>query len=383
MSFVSSEDQLLGLNLWPTSHSEMIAVRAGPNSLSSWEQFPRDLERMFNWATIAKDVSCTDKSRENMIIYRNPPTPAPNAMYPISVRLYGCLQAFNVGKFGNWDGDPSTATRATQSISLISGGHDEAWQNQLDNLNIASAFASRMMKLPLHRPRFPSLLYFQRRVFRQADPDPCYGMQTICAGSLCAHPTWEWNDALPILQITANHECIPLHEILLNRFDFVEVDAEFNLVVSRPKDGSPTLKIFLSFKHLVRLLDASASKVTGSKSQKRARDPGDSMASTPTVKRLCAITRARSPTFSNEESAQQSTSAVEREVCPYAFLVSRMHFHISLNESLSLPTCRTTARLLPSKMTMERRHTHTHKALMFKDLCELLMRTLICHATQA
>ncbi|KAI6029125.1 hypothetical protein PISMIDRAFT_104477 [Pisolithus microcarpus 441] len=186
MSFVSSEDQLVGLNLWPTSHSEMITVCTGPNSLSSWEQFPRDLERMFNWATIAKDVSCTDKSRENMIIYRNPPTPAPNAMYPISVHLYGCLQAFNVGKFGNWDGyvippphrrnchnffphhrDPSTATRATQSISLISGGHDEAWQNQLDNLNIASAFASCMMKLPLHCPRFPSLLYFQRRVFRQ------------------------------------------------------------------------------------------------------------------------------------------------------------------------------------------------------------------------
>ncbi|KAI5988183.1 hypothetical protein EDD15DRAFT_2172667 [Pisolithus albus] len=237
MSFISSEDHFLALNLWPITHSEMIAVRAGPKSLSGWEQFPRDLEGMFNWATIAKDASCTDKSRENIVIYRNPPTPAPDAMYPISVRLYGCLQSFNVGKFGNWDGygsppphypyahqlfpydrDPSTAMRATQSITLTSGGHDEAWQNQLDNLNIASAFASRMIN-------------------------------------------WEWNDALPILQITPTHECIPLHEILLNRFDFVEVDAEFNLVVSRPTDGSPTLKFFLSFKHLVRLLDASTSKV--------------------------------------------------------------------------------------------------------------------------
>ncbi|KAI5996713.1 hypothetical protein EDD15DRAFT_2163578 [Pisolithus albus] len=236
MSFISSEDDLLALNLWPTTHSEKIAAHASPNTLLPWEQFPRNLQQMFDWATIAKDISCSDKSQENIIIYRNPPSPAPNAMYPISVRLYGCLQTFNVGKFGNWDGciialppcqrsanffphhsDLFTARHATQSITLISGGHEEAWQNPLDNLNVASA--------------------------------------------LRAHPTWQWNDALPILQVTTNHECIPLHEILLNPFDFIEVDAEFNLVVSRPKDGIATLKIYLSFEHLIRLLDASSSKV--------------------------------------------------------------------------------------------------------------------------
>ncbi|KAI6018632.1 hypothetical protein PISMIDRAFT_12124 [Pisolithus microcarpus 441] len=110
-------------------------------------------------------------------------------------------------------------------------------------------------------------------------------------GSFSTNPSWEWNDTLPILQLTANHECVPLHKIRLNKFDFVEVNAEFNLVLSHGKEGTPVLKIYLSFKHVMRLLDATSTKVTHSSSQKHALDCAESTENSPVVKRLCAITQ--------------------------------------------------------------------------------------------
>ncbi|KAI6011249.1 hypothetical protein BKA83DRAFT_4502813 [Pisolithus microcarpus] len=188
MLFISSKDHLLALDLWPSSHVEMIMACAGLNALSSWEKFPKDLEEMFNWAAIAY---------------------------------------------------ASFATGESESEGQCS-------QDSLDALQEA--------------------------------------------GSLHAQPNWEWNEPLPILQVTANHKCAALHEIHLNQFDFVEVDTEFNLVVSHGGGRSPTLKTYLSFKHLVRLLDVSSTKVTSSSSQKRSLEDSDNAESTPVIKHLCAIT---------------------------------------------------------------------------------------------
>ncbi|KAI6018631.1 hypothetical protein PISMIDRAFT_103548 [Pisolithus microcarpus 441] len=104
MAFIPSKHDRLVVDLWPTSHSEMIAACAGLHDLSSWEIFPCKLEDMCKWVTIAKDKSIVDKSRENIVIYQNPPDPTFNALYPVSIQLYGCLQNFTIGRFGNWDG---------------------------------------------------------------------------------------------------------------------------------------------------------------------------------------------------------------------------------------------------------------------------------------
>ncbi|KAI6001857.1 hypothetical protein EDD15DRAFT_2361185 [Pisolithus albus] len=305
MAFIPSKHDRLAMDLWPAPHCEKIAARAGPHKLQPWERYPCDLEGMCDWATITKDKSAKDKRRENIIVYRTPPESTSNALYPVSVRLYGCLQNFTVGKFGNWDGNPLTAKRAIQSLTLISGGHHDPWRNQLDALDVASAFASRTLQLPLQRAHFPTQLYFQRKAdvssasTTNTYPPPTLSNPQSCSqaspmGSFCTNPNWQWNDALPILQLTGNSQCVPLHEIRLNKFDFVEVDAEFNIVISRGKEGAAVVKVYLSFKHVVRLLDASNTKVTNA-SQKRAFECMDSLDSTPTVKRLCAVTRGRSP----------------------------------------------------------------------------------------
>ncbi|KAI6004791.1 hypothetical protein EDD15DRAFT_2191566 [Pisolithus albus] len=307
-------------NLWPLPHSEKITAHTGPNHLQHWERYPCQLEEMGKWAVVAKDKSTTDRSRENIIVYRNPPDCTSNALFPVSVHLYGCLQKFTVGKFGNWDGNPLTAKQAIQSLTLTSGGHREGWQNQLDALNVASAFASRTLQIPLHQAHFPRQLYFQRKVFQQADDtsscssddhhahpisDSHPPTQISPLGTFLTNPNWQWNDALPVLQLTANRECIPLHEIRLNKFDFIEVDAEFNVVVSRGKEGTSVLNIFLSFKHMVRLLDATSTKVTNT-SQKHALDSADYMESTPHVKRLCAVTRPRAAQLSTSKPTEMS-----------------------------------------------------------------------------
>ncbi|KIK16141.1 hypothetical protein PISMIDRAFT_113887 [Pisolithus microcarpus 441] len=69
MAFIASKHDRLSMDLWPTSHSEMITAWAGQHDLSPWEVFPCNLEDMCKWATIAKDKSIVDKSRENIIVY--------------------------------------------------------------------------------------------------------------------------------------------------------------------------------------------------------------------------------------------------------------------------------------------------------------------------
>ncbi|KAI5999551.1 hypothetical protein EDD15DRAFT_2125055, partial [Pisolithus albus] len=197
--------------------------------LQPWEKYPCELEDMCKWAVVAKDKSSMDKSRENIIIYRNPPDTTSNALYPVSVRLYGCLQKFTVGKFGNWDGYKSKLPFAPISSSYTLQADDTS---------------------PTATNDFPADTASKSQLRSQDSP----------LGLFRTNASWEWNDALPILQLTARHECVPLHEIRLNNFDFIEIDAEFNVVISRGKEGMPVVKVYLSFKHIVRLLDATSMK---------------------------------------------------------------------------------------------------------------------------
>jgi len=52
-----------------------------------------------------------------------------------------------------------------------------------------------------------------------------------------------------------------IHEIMLNRGDFVEVDAEFDLVISRGLSKTSELCVFLACKQLLRLSVATVSTV--------------------------------------------------------------------------------------------------------------------------
>jgi len=52
-----------------------------------------------------------------------------------------------------------------------------------------------------------------------------------------------------------------IHEIMLNQGDFIEVDAEFDLVISRGLSKTSELRVFLACKQLLRLSVATVSTI--------------------------------------------------------------------------------------------------------------------------
>lgn len=74
-------------------------------------------------------------------------------------------------------------------------------------------------------------------------------------------PSLSWNGPLELFDMDAQGCITGIHEILLNQGDFVEIDAEFNLVTTRGRSKPPNLRVFLACKQLLRLSSATAHTV--------------------------------------------------------------------------------------------------------------------------
>lgn len=74
-------------------------------------------------------------------------------------------------------------------------------------------------------------------------------------------PSLSWNGPLELFDLNTQGFITGIHEIFLNRGDFVEVDAEFNLVISRGRSKPPNLRVFLCCKQLLRLSIATVHSV--------------------------------------------------------------------------------------------------------------------------
>lgn len=185
MLFLPSANHVLAVDLWPSPYNTIIEQRATIPHLQQWECFPPMLDRLVEWATVTKHPSSLGNARDRLLVYKTLPTSDTEPVYyPVSVRLFGFLEDFCLGDYGDWKGFISTiflaswphvllfdlsndnwVKHAVQSLSLTSGGHTVAWQNQLDRLNMACTLASCLLKLPLLKVQFSRRLYMQRRVF--------------------------------------------------------------------------------------------------------------------------------------------------------------------------------------------------------------------------
>ncbi|KAI6142502.1 hypothetical protein BKA82DRAFT_149240, partial [Pisolithus tinctorius] len=70
--------------------------------LAGWERFLTSLDEMAAWATLIKDSENANENHNNILVYKNSPLHSPGTFYPISVRLFGFLQSFQLGTHGNW-----------------------------------------------------------------------------------------------------------------------------------------------------------------------------------------------------------------------------------------------------------------------------------------
>ena len=105
MSFLPSDNHPLAVDLWPSPYNAIIKRRCDIAQLQQWEQFPTSLNRLVKWATIAKLPSSTDHSRDHILVYKTlPASDSEDALYPISIRLFGFLEQFCLGDHGDWKG---------------------------------------------------------------------------------------------------------------------------------------------------------------------------------------------------------------------------------------------------------------------------------------
>ncbi|KIN97658.1 hypothetical protein M404DRAFT_32128 [Pisolithus tinctorius Marx 270] len=242
MSFLPSPGHLLGADLWPGDLQTIIQNHVSIHQLQQWECFPTSLCHMIEWATVARHLTAPDRRRSHLLVYKTLPIPEPcDALYPVSVRIYGFLDKFCVSDFGNWNGDCARAACAVQSLTINSMGNTAAWRNQIECLNLAATFASCILKIPLPSVQFRHHLHLQRKVFSkrlfdlqesQAARNNSPHAQNAHIPKLPEYP-WEWNGPLEILEMQQDGNVTPIHELLLSRGDFVEIDAEFDLVVAR------------------------------------------------------------------------------------------------------------------------------------------------------
>ncbi|KIN97960.1 hypothetical protein M404DRAFT_31774 [Pisolithus tinctorius Marx 270] len=225
MSFLPSPNHLLGADLWTEDLQRIIHSHASVQDLQQWQSFPTSLCHMVEWATVARDPTSTNRRWSHLLVYKMLPIPEPyGVLCPVSICIYSFLDKFCVSDFGNWNGNAT------------------AWRNQLDRLNLAASFVSQVLKLPLPSIQFRSHLHMQRRVFTkrpiEAQPTIAQDVPVVCnmtaqnanIPKLPDHP-WEWNGPMEILERSEDGTITPIHEVLLSRGDFIEVDTEFDLVV--------------------------------------------------------------------------------------------------------------------------------------------------------
>lgn len=262
MAFVRSEADDIASDLWPEEYRQAICLRVNGRKLAGWERFPTSLHEMAGWATLIKDRDNANENRNNILVYKNSPLHSPGTFYPISVRLFGFLQSFQLGSHGNWQRIDHGNGHATEKVVLSCGGdiYDSAWKNQLDSLNLAGNFASKCLQMPLHRRYNSKRLFLQRRIFTAERS--CSTASDVPSTAIPTQASYRSDmqaidDECSVFHMDARGNVSSLREDSLNHGDFVEIDVEFDLVIARDNDRQTTLKAYLSFKDVVRLVPAS------------------------------------------------------------------------------------------------------------------------------
>ncbi|KAG1811914.1 hypothetical protein EV424DRAFT_1542324 [Suillus variegatus] len=242
MSFLAASENTMVFELWPTPMRKEIQRLPGDNDYASWELFPSSLQAMAEWADIYQDRERKDKSRDQILIYKDIPDAEPDTVYPVTVRLQGLLRQFCVERFGNWSGQEADAVRAVQYVVIASGGHTKAWRATINSLNLACEYVSRRLHLPMQGIPDKKELYLQRRAFikrdkpRDAKVPTLTAMQDPNGKYLCIQDNWSIVCPLTIAELTGAGKILPMDAVLLTEGDFVDVGAELDFVdESTPK----------------------------------------------------------------------------------------------------------------------------------------------------
>ncbi|KAH7918546.1 hypothetical protein BV22DRAFT_1024426 [Leucogyrophana mollusca] len=209
-----------------------------PSDLESWEIFPNTIEGMVEWADLFRDSTVKDSSRNRILIYKSLKDSTTGDVFPVSIRLQGILKHFKLERFGSWTG----RQLRTPSVTKFSR-----------NLYFQRKVFTKVNYLTI-MVRSPGLTGLMQRAEGDYDDvgkipfadDPHGWYRAV-------QPHWQVADPVTIGRVAEDGVITPLNPLLLSRGDFVEIGAEFDIVVSRDQDHRPVTKTFLAFHHVVQL----------------------------------------------------------------------------------------------------------------------------------
>ncbi|KAH7925864.1 hypothetical protein BV22DRAFT_1010284, partial [Leucogyrophana mollusca] len=195
----------------------------------AWEYFPDLVDKLVDWAEVFKDVNIRDHSRDRVLIYKIPTDAVPDTVYSVSIQLQGVLKRSRLGRLGTWDGYVGVFVNynlhlASQQLVLGSGGGDSdaAWQATIRS-----------------QPHVP--------VTTSDDPNNWFA---------AIQGEWDVEENVPVARVSADGNMTTMNHLLLLLGDFVEVGAEFDIVLGRDRNSRSAVKIFMSFHHVVQLASA-------------------------------------------------------------------------------------------------------------------------------
>jgi len=284
MSFVRDQSGVLARDLYPfqlsslfggynTVHPDIVqyADVGKTDSMSilacaNWQIVPADFETVCEWAYVSIDTSVSDWTRVYHLLYKQPSGDnEANVVYPVTLRIQGFLQNFDLSVLGSWDGESTNAVKAVQFLSLTSGGLNEPWiPTQLAIHNIRQLIRqtlSRTQSSPSEVLADPDAsIYMTRRVFTKVrgsvdntpsvlDPtdDPHNWGWRVASD-------WRVTEKLQIGRLLDDGRIVSSSHLALSKGDFVDVGFEF-AISNRGRRG---VAVHLCMTHVLQLLPSYA-----------------------------------------------------------------------------------------------------------------------------
>ncbi|KAH9858956.1 hypothetical protein C2E23DRAFT_699449, partial [Lenzites betulinus] len=232
----------LARDMWPDKAAHLIQENTiSASTLVDARMVPISVEDLSEWLWVDHQP---EMSRA-LVYVRQDVEGAGDTNLEVIVRLQGVIADLNMNIGGNWDGTGMNAKKATQHITLISGGRDDAFEPQLRA--VAAMREVILLQLGVSadtRPNRPGTLVLRRRVFTKIrvgtnDHLPSVLKAAEDPRSKFADIKSHWRVTERIVAATqletgAIHAIPPL---ALRRGDLVDVSARITVTIMRNSNG--------------------------------------------------------------------------------------------------------------------------------------------------
>ncbi|KAI0819445.1 hypothetical protein BC628DRAFT_1423790 [Trametes gibbosa] len=242
MAFVLADPSTLARDKWP-QHIAHIAQEssASCDNLGAARLVPYDDEDLSEWLWVDHQP---EMSRA-LVYIRQDVAGVNDGNVEVVVRFQGVIAEMNLNIGGNWDGSAMNAKKATQYLTLTSGGCGEAFEPQLRAA--ASLRETILLQLGVNVDPITNssnVLVLRRRVFTKIrvganDHLPSVVKAAEDPRSKFADIRSQWRVTERVIAAThlAHGAIFPIPPLALRRGDFVDVSARVTVTIMRNARG--------------------------------------------------------------------------------------------------------------------------------------------------